>query len=640
MRLPVFRITFIAFLLLNWLACSTSKPSEQPRIPIQNPNTPRYETNVVLRQKISALESKLTTSPNDTKVLLELATLYQEVDDDKMALKVMEQLSALDYNEDPRLYGSMAVLYRKNEEFEKAKENYLKFSALLPKSSPTISKIDEEIEEVDFIITAYQNSHVINLRPLSKEINTENSEYLPQFTMDDSTIIFTRRFFNQEDLFLAKMTGDGYSVEALDEINTLTNEGAHTISSDGSFLIFTHCDEKYGFGSCDLYKSQMTESGKWSNPSNMGKNINTSKWESQPSLSADGRTLFFASKRNGGYGGSDIYFCVKKSDGTWSIPRNIGSSINTSSNDESPFLHADGRTLYFRSKGYLGLGGYDLYMTSYKDKKWSTPMNMGSPINTTGEDGALVVSLDGTKGYYATDNYKDLKIDHLDLFEFDLPIDLRPNPMTFIKGRVDDQETGFPLAASINISYLDGSEYRTLYKANHNGEFLAAIPVGTPALVNISHEGYLFYSEHISYTEVRYGIDPFLIDISLSKVKDIEESTVETKPIILKNIFFESGSDILLPSSSKEINILKILLVEQPEIKIEINGHTDNVGTKEDNLELSQKRAEAVKNALVELGIKQARIRTKGFGESQPIDTNDTVLGRSNNRRTEFAIVK
>jgi len=264
-------------------------------------------------------------------------------------------------------------------------------------------------------MSALENQSDINVRPFGKKINTSNSEYLPQFTLDDETFIFTRRVFDQEDLFIATKSEDGYETEAMDEVNTLLNEGAHTLSADGSLLIFTHCNTKIGFGGCDLYRSRRRSNGTWSKPANMGKSINSEHWDAQPSLSADGRTLYFASRRPGGHGGTDIWACRLSKNGRWSRPVNLGPNVNSSAADESPFIHADGQTLYYRSRGPLGMGGFDLFRSKLENNAWSQPIHLGSPINTTGEDGALVVSLDGTRGYYATDNYKGVKQNHLDL---------------------------------------------------------------------------------------------------------------------------------------------------------------------------------------------------------------------------------
>lgn len=632
-------LCFLIYILVVAYSCGSTAPQEpQSRIPKTKQQVPDYETDEDLKRKIVKLEKDLTKNSNDTEVLMQLASLHQEINEEDEALAYMEQLKAMDFKDDPRLYGSLASIYKKRENFSEAIENYKTFKSLVPSESSVVPKIDKEIEQLNFVIASLEDQSDINLRRFGDVINTENSEYLPQFTIDDETFIFTRRFFNQEDLFIAIKTESGYETAAIEEINTLLNEGAHTLSADGSLLIFTHCNKKTGFGGCDLYRSRRRGDGTWSKPANMGKNINTRHWDAQPSLSADGRTLYFASNRPGGQGGTDIWASRLGKEGRWSRPVNLGTNVNTTAPDESPFIHADGQTLYYRSRGQLSMGGFDLYRSKLENNAWSQPMHLGSPINTTGEDGALVVSLDGTRGYYATDNYKGVKQNHLDLFEFDLPMAYRPAPMTFVKGRITDQSTNMPIQGSIQVSYLDDSNYSTTYNANVNGEFLAALPIGKPTLLNINKEGYAFYSDHVNYKDVKYSIDPYELNIKLSTIEEITSTPEDSKPIILKNIFFTSGSAELLSSSMAEVNILHQLLQDKPTVSIEISGHTDDVGADGDNLRLSQSRAEAVRDALVNKGINGSRVTAIGKGETEPIDTNDTEEGRANNRRTEFII--
>lgn len=632
-------LCFLIYILVVAYSCGSTAPQEpQSRIPKTKQQVPDYETDEDLKRKIVKLEKDLTKNSNDTEVLMQLASLHQEINEEDEALAYMEQLKAMDFKDDPRLYGSLASIYKKRENFSEAIENYKTFKSLVPSESSVVPKIDKEIEQLNFVIASLEDQSDINLRRFGDVINTENSEYLPQFTIDDETFIFTRRFFNQEDLFIAIKTESGYETAAIEEINTLLNEGAHTLSADGSLLIFTHCNKKTGFGGCDLYRSRRRGDGTWSKPANMGKNINTRHWDAQPSLSADGRTLYFASNRPGGQGGTDIWASRLGKEGRWSRPVNLGTNVNTTAPDESPFIHADGQTLYYRSRGQLSMGGFDLYRSKLENNAWSQPMHLGSPINTTGEDGALVVSLDGTRGYYATDNYKGVKQNHLDLFEFDLPMAYRPAPMTFVKGRITDQSTNMPIQGSIQVSYLDDSNYSTTYNANVNGEFLAALPIGKPTLLNINKEGYAFYSDHVNYKDVKYSIDPYELNIKLSTIEEITSTPEDSKPIILKNIFFTSGSAELLSSSMAEVNILHQLLQDKPTVSIEISGHTDDVGADGDNLRLSQSRAEAVRDALVNKGINGSRVTAIGKGETEPIDTNDTEEGRANNRRTEFRI--
>ena len=631
----------VSIIMLVVVSCSTQQTAVNSKLPEKKQPSPVYDTDDVLLAKVEKLEKELEKNPTDQQLQLQLAALHQDLGQTEQALSYMESLSESGYNEDPRLYGSMASLYASRDEHEKALKNYQKFRSELPESSEVATKVDEKIAQQIFILEQKADPADINLRPLPSPINTSNSEYLPQWSLDEETVIFTRRLHGQEDLIEGTWDGDRYVTKAISELNSPLNEGAHTISADGRYMVFTFCDKRAGFGSCDLFRTRRQDDGSWSKPVNMGRRINTVFWDGQPSLSADGRFLYFVSNREGGQGGRDIWASRRGNDGRWSNPINLGSKVNTQGNEASPFIHADGKTLYMRSNGRLSMGGYDLYKSTLEEGKWTTPSHLGSPINTTGEDGALAISLDGTRGYYATDNYQGIQSDHLDLYEFDLPMEYRPSPMTFVRGRVTDVASGLPIAARVKITYLDDSKYKSYYTTDIDGNFLAALPVGTPTLLHVSSEGYAFYSDHISYTEVRHSVDPYEVDLSLEKLRTTTASTDKAalEPIVLRNIFFETGSAELLSSSDEEINTVYQLLEDQPSITIEIIGHTDNIGSDQDNQALSLQRATSVRTAIIAKGAAANRITATGLGESRPIDTNDTEEGRARNRRTEMVII-
>ena len=620
-------------------SCATKGPVLDTKLPERSQASPVYDTDAELIKRIKKLEGELAKQPNNHDIQVQLAALHQDLGQIDEALTYMEGLSDAGYDADPRLFGSMANIYADRDQHADALTYYQKFKATVMPGSEVAAKIGQRIEQQKFIIAAKANPDDINLRPFPSPINTDNSEYLPQWSLDEGTVIFTRRIHGQEDLVEGKWDGERYRTSPLSDLNGPLNEGAHTISADGNLLIYTFCDKRAGFGSCDLFRSNRKADGTWSKPINMGQRINTRHWESQPSLSADGRYLFFTSSREGGQGGNDIWASRKKKDGSWSQPINLGSKVNTKGNDESPYIHADGKTLYLRSNGRATMGGYDIYRSILEEGKWSVPIHLGSPINTTGDDGALVVALDGTSGYYATDNYKGEKTDHLDLYEFDLPMAYRPSPMTFVKGTVVDSETAIPINARIKISYLDDSGYKTYYSTGVKGTFLAAVPVGIPTLIHVSADDYAFYSDHISYEEVKYSVDPYLLDLSLEKIRPDAVTPAPMAPIVLRNIFFETGSADLIATSDEEIQTVYDLLIEQPNISIEIVGHTDDVGSDEDNLQLSLDRAETVRQAILDKGIEPTRITAKGFGETNPIATNETSEGRAQNRRTELVII-
>jgi len=376
----------------------------------------------------------------------------------------------------------------------------------------------------------------------------------------------------------------------------------------------------------------------------MGKVINSISWDAQPSLSSDGKKLFFSSNRQDGYGGNDIWMSTRTDTSGWAPPKPLSTEINTPGNEESPFIHPDGHTLYFRSNKHIGMGGYDIFFSRYIDSTntWTPAKNIGYPINTKGNEGAMSVSLDGKKAYFVSDMaYLDnMSNANLDIYSFDLYESARPMPTTFVKAHITDSESGAALVANYSIEPLKRKLRKISGKSDIKGNFTTSLPTNTDYAFFVEKEGYILYSGNFSLEGIQDVTDPFVLEIQLSKVPVVEEETpkVELKPIVLNNIFFESGSATLKMESDIEISRLAQNLRRNEGLKIEIHGHTDNVGTDEDNMRLSEERAKSVMQALIEKGILSSRIAARGFGESNPIDTNETEEGRKNNRRTEFVV--
>jgi len=330
---------------------------------------------------------------------------------------------------------------------------------------------------------------------------------------------------------------------------------------------------------------------------------------------------------------------------------NLGPIINTAKDDQTPFFHADGKTLYFMSLGHPGMGGFDLFKTQLgEDNVWTKPQNLGYPINTDKNEGALVVALDGKTAFFATDNEtagKDSigvgsqKSGSTDLFQFTLPSSARAGVVTYLRARVLNAETKEPVAAAAIFS--DAANDKPFLKRRadaETGEFLAVLPSGKTYALSVEEPGFLFYSDRFELTEPASADDPFELLILLQPIKEETiPTTAEVKPIILRNVLFATGSADLLPASLAEIRRLQLLLEENESMRIRIQGHTDNVGETSTNINLSARRAEAVKAELIKSGIDESRLEAKGFGESKPIDTNDTPEGRAMNRRTEFLVL-
>lgn len=487
----------------------------------------------------------------------------------------------------------------------------------------------------------YATAHPVNFEPvnLGSNVNTVMDEYWPSLSADEQTLVITRLVnmqqldgLLQEDFYFSNKTKGGWSFmqDAGFPLNTPDNEGAQSISANGKLMVFTVCNRRGVIGRCDIYFS-VKEGDQWSFPKNMGGPINTSAKETQPSLSADGRTLYFASDRAGGKGGLDIWMSKQNEDGSWQIPVNLGDSINTIGDEESPFIHPDDQTLYFCSDYLIGLGGRDIfYSRRKKDGTWGRPVNIGYPINTCRDEMGLIVNARGNIAYFAsninTENGKDI-------YQFELYKEARPLEVSYMKGTVIDEKTRQRLQANFELYDLkDGQLISQSQSDPVTGEFLVCIPTDRNYMLNVNRQGYLFYSDNFSLSGIFHVDQPFLKDVLLKPI-------ISGESIVLNNIFFETASFALKEESKYELDKVVKFLVTNPTLKIEISGHTDNIGTDAYNIQLSENRAKSVVKYLTNHGIAADRLTSKGYGYSMPVDSNDSDAGRAKNRRTELKII-
>jgi len=375
--------------------------------------------------------------------------------------------------------------------------------------------------------------------------------------------------------------------------------------------------------------SYLTPQG-WSKPVNAGGKVNSDQWDSQPCLSPDKKDLYFASRRFGGYGGSDIYVSHMQTDGKWGEPENLGPGINTTEDEQCPFIHADNQTLYFTSSFWPGYGDDDIfYVRKEADGKWSKPVNLGFPINTISQEGTLFVAADGKTAYYASD--KNDSRGGTDIYTFELREDVRPLRTLWVKGQVFDKKTSKGLPSTVELIDLTSKQVVSRILTNEDGNYLVTLPVGKDYAFNVNRKGYLFYSDNFllsnnapdSSYEKNIGLQPLEINAT----------------VVLNNVFFDVRRFDLKPESQVELGKIIQLLKDNPTLKIQISGHTDNVGKPADNLALSNSRAKAVVNYLVANGIAAQRLTAKGFGETQPVADNKTEAGRARNRRTEMKVI-
>ena len=581
--------------------------------------------------------------------LIELANAHFDMQDFAKAETYYEQAIAVNPDYKPRVYYDLACAEWNQDKFAEVAPHAEHFLNTGPQSEKLRYHTRRLAENARFAAEAVKTPVPFNPQSVGEGINTQYEEYLPSLTADGETMIFTRNQFLDENFYRSEFkNGSWQTAVPLEGVNTVENEGAQNISPDGSWLVFTACNRRNdgSQGACDLYWSQLKANG-WTKPVPFSAAINSPDWEAQPCMSADGKTIFFSSNRAGGQGGKDLWFTVRQTNGKWATPENMGADINSGGDEQTPFLHPDGKTLYFTSNGLPGMGENDLYLVRREeDGKWGKPQNLGYPINTKDNEGTLTVSLDGKTAYFAAKR-PDGMGKH-DIYAFDLPQKDRPQPVTYAKARVKDAVSGKVLSAKVEFSDLQTGQVFASAITKTDGSFLVCLPAGKDYALNVSKDKYLFYSENFNLLETSSFDKPFILDIALQPIPGAQATGEGGKPAInpppgakptaLRNVFFQTGSAALLPSSTVELDRLAALLQENPALNMQINGHTDNIGEESTNLVLSENRAKAVQDYLLQKGIAPERLHYKGFGESQPVESNETPEGRSRNRRTEFVV--
>lgn len=595
-----------------------------------------------------SLLAALGKDPNFIEAELMLAYVYQDARMYEKALLHYERCIEINPDFFPEIYVSAATIQLKYGDYVAAKRNFTGYLSF--KGAPLIQKkfAENGLKTCDFAIHAIKHPVPFNPINLGDKINSSLPEYFPSISVDGETLLYTRKLkskmtytgFN-EDFFVSKFDGKTWEQsQNVQPINSMTNEGAPSLSANGRFLIFTSCAsidgdygrDRKGYGSCDLFYTYNVGDN-WTKPKNLGRTINSHHWETQPSFSADGKTLYFIR----GMGRSterqqDIYTAKHSEEGVWSEPVRLSNTINTPEIEESVFIHPDGKTLYFSSNGHPGMGGLDLFM-SQKDEngKWKTPINLGYPINTFKNENSLLVSSDGELAYFASDRAGGYG--GLDLYKFEMPAHAKPNKVNYLKGKVYDADTKRPIAAQFELIDLNTREVVVASFADEvTGDYLVSLPINKEYALNASHNGYLFFSENFLLTEGNAS-EPFQKDVAMHKIE-------VNKTMVLKNVFFNTDEFDLKPKSKIELDKLVRFLSLNITLKIELGGHTDNLGSKSSNQILSENRAKAVYSYLIEKGIVEERLSSKGYGDTKPIADNASEKGRAENRRTEFKIIE
>lgn len=609
----------------------------------------KFYQNRSMTPALEEINKAIERSPNFLEAHTLLGYIYLDLNNVESAKSSFKKAVEIDPQKIPNNLYFLGELYLKDGEYQLSKQYFDDYIKTNPSDDRLLARSQRSLSKAEFGIKAMSNPIEFEPQNLGPEINTQYAEYFPCLTVDESTIIFTRRLpfpeapqgFNEDFFISTKNKEDEWSLASNlgSPINTKNNEGAPSLSADGEILFFTACElygdyggGRKGRGSCDIFYT-LKDGKDWIQPMNLGPNINTGHWETQPSFSADGTTLYFVRGKRDRSGNrtGDIYTSKLKSDGYWSEPIKLPANVNTPGNEESVFIHPDGKTLYFASNGHMGMGGLDIFKTEKnEDGSWSDPLNLGYPINTHKNENSLLVAASGELAYFASDRedgYGDL-----DLYQFKLNETLKPNPVTYFSGRIYDAKTNKNIGAKFEL--IDLQSQMTVaesYSNSESGKFLLSLPYGKEYALNVSKKGYLFYSDYFKLDKGDKN-KPFVKNVGLQPIEKGES-------VVLNNIFFETAKFDLKESSEVELKKLYDFMVKNPNIKIEISGHTDNIGNASSNKTLSKNRAESVKSYLQSLGIESTRMNAVGYGADQPIADNKTEEGRAKNRRTEFSIL-
>jgi len=466
---------------------------------------------------------------------------------------------------------------------------------------------------------------------LPPAVNRFAFQYLPTLTVDSRTLIFTARSSNtsDENIVVSQFDGQHWSEATIlsPAVHSRFNEGACSISADGRTLIFTSCEGRQSYGNCDLYISRKIGDD-WQDPQNLGRKVNSTSWDSQPALSADGMTLYFVSNRPGGIGGRDIWVTKWEEDG-WTYPKNVGQSINTPLDETTPFIHSNNETLFFSSNGHVGLGGFDLYKVEINASSHKV-VNLGYPINTHLEEVSLVLSSDGLQAFFAKERAEGGVITSSKIVKYDISEENElVAGVTYVTGTVSDAFTKQPIEASLEI--IDLSTRERVYAATSDaktGRYYMVLPQNRSFGAFIERQNYLF--EDLSFTTLNKTTDT--LDIFLQPI-------TKGAKMVLENIYFAFDSDELDSTSNEELSRVAMLLKNHPGIKVEIGGHTDSTGSKSYNLALSIRRARRVYDHLLRLGVSQTSLSYHGYGDTRPLVSTQTEAEKEKNRRIEFGIL-
>ncbi|WP_298301166.1 OmpA family protein [Hydrotalea sp.] len=627
---------FIACLLLQQLNAQTYSPANSSRaVQEQYNKAMQYLNDGYVKEAIPVLHKVLEQDSAFLDAWLSLAGVYAELKNYALAIQYYEKVK----NADSIYFLPYNLPYSINlagkgrfQDAEKAIEQFLAISNLNERSQ----KSGLYRQQCYQFAIQYAREHPLHNvaafapKNLGDSVNSAQSEYYPTLTIDDSLLLFTRRGEGASENFYQSIIHHQHFSKAelvKGDINLQPYKGAITVSADGDWLIFAG-NFKNGFGNFDLYISYRTPQG-WSEPGNLGHNVNSEYWDSSPALSPDNHILYFSSNRPGGYGGRDLYQCIRQPNGQWGAATNMGPVINSAGDDAYPYIHADNQTFYYTSDGLPGYGGTDLFiMRKDSTGHWGKPENAGYPINTIENEGSISINSLGTTGYFASDRSDSRG--GLDLYSFVIPPHIQPLKTLFVKGAVLDAVTQKGIPCAIELIDNHTGKPAMLIKVDELGKFFVPLPVGRNYTFMVNRKGYLPYSE-LFYMQQHFADSTYQKNILLQPI-------AKNAGFTFKNIQFNINSAELLPQDAIELNRVIEFLNDNPTVTIEVQGYTDNTGNETDNIILSTQRAKAVANYLAIHGIDYKRLSYKGLGSANPIADNTTEAGRIKNRRTVLVI--
>lgn len=634
-------VVFFLLFLPAWAIAQTGLDTKSKKAIELYTQADNFRVRGQYNEAISALTEAIQKDKKFTEAYYRLGVVYMSMADYQRATNNFKYALTLtkDLRKQKMIWFDLGEVYMRSGQYKDAIDVLSGYVNTETQNKQRVAKAMSQIENARFALNNQAVNGATKPHPLSDTVNRFPLQYFPALTADQQELIFTRRrghrLEDDEDLVICRKDASGkwlepQSVSAM--INTPDNEGTCTISADGRKIIFTSCGDRGYSGNCDLFESTKTGE-QWSKPVNLGPNVNSGDWESHPALSADGRTLYFVSDRRGGFGRNDIWYTTLAENGKWTKARNLGEPINTQYDERSPFIHVNGKTLYFASNGLVGYGGYDIFYSEKSGNTWSKPVNMGGPVNNHEDQYSLFITADGKKGYYSHEENLPNGTEKSVLMEIQIPenqiIKFRSN---YVKGVISDAKTGEKLKARIELFDINKNEIVSLVDSDSiSGQYLMVLTQGSEYGLYVNKVGYLFKSLNFNYAEMK-DFEPLVIDIQLDRAK-------KGQGAVLQNIFFDVDRYELKEKSFTELEKVARFLDENPQIRIEIGGHTDNSGNPAYNQQLSEKRANAVYNYLISNGVSPKRLSAKGFGSSKPVASNETEDGRQQNRRIEFTIL-